>query len=127
MPLIKVYIPVGRTKAQKRDLIDAIRKTIREILQTPEWDGFVLLNECEMGIDPSLPHDRAYLEIILFPGRKKETKKRLLSELAKEVAKALGIPPTQVLIYITEPPLENWGIRGGQQASEVDLGFCTDL
>jgi hypothetical protein len=24
---------------------------------------------------------------------------------------------------LNEPPMDNWGIRGGQMASEVDLGF----
>jgi phenylpyruvate tautomerase PptA (4-oxalocrotonate tautomerase family) len=27
------------------------------------------------------------------------------------------------LVVLLEPPLDNWGIRGGQMASEVDLGF----
>jgi hypothetical protein len=28
-----------------------------------------------------------------------------------------------VLIKLNEIPVENWGIRGGNPASEVDLGF----
>lgn len=36
---------------------------------------------------------------------------------------ALGIPPNDVLIVLQEPAMENWGIRGGMPASEVDLGF----
>jgi phenylpyruvate tautomerase PptA (4-oxalocrotonate tautomerase family) len=28
-----------------------------------------------------------------------------------------------ITIVIHESPLENWGIRGGRPASEVDLGF----
>jgi len=36
---------------------------------------------------------------------------------------ALGIPPGDVFIVLQEPPMENWGIRGGRMASEVDLGF----
>jgi phenylpyruvate tautomerase PptA (4-oxalocrotonate tautomerase family) len=35
----------------------------------------------------------------------------------------LGIAPSDVFIVVLEPPLENWGIRGGVPASEVDLGF----
>ena len=37
-----------------------------------------------------------------------------------------GRPPTahaDVFVVLQEPPLDNWGIRGGQMASEVDLGF----
>jgi phenylpyruvate tautomerase PptA (4-oxalocrotonate tautomerase family) len=35
----------------------------------------------------------------------------------------LGVAPADVLVVLLEPPLDNWGIRGGQMASEVDLGF----
>jgi phenylpyruvate tautomerase PptA (4-oxalocrotonate tautomerase family) len=35
----------------------------------------------------------------------------------------LGIQATDIFIVLHEPPLENWGIRGGVPASEVDLGF----
>jgi hypothetical protein len=32
-----------------------------------------------------------------------------------------------VLIVLHEPPLENWGIRGGQAATDVQLGFKIDV
>jgi phenylpyruvate tautomerase PptA (4-oxalocrotonate tautomerase family) len=35
----------------------------------------------------------------------------------------LGVNPMDVFILLHEPPMENWGIRGGIPASEVDLGF----
>jgi phenylpyruvate tautomerase PptA (4-oxalocrotonate tautomerase family) len=35
----------------------------------------------------------------------------------------VGIAPSDIFITLNEPPLENWGIRGGVPASEVDLGF----
>jgi hypothetical protein len=31
--------------------------------------------------------------------------------------------PTDVFVVLQEPPMDNWGIRGGRMASEVDLGF----
>jgi hypothetical protein len=31
------------------------------------------------------------------------------------------------LIILLEPPMDNWGIRGGKPASEVDLGFKIDV
>jgi phenylpyruvate tautomerase PptA (4-oxalocrotonate tautomerase family) len=34
----------------------------------------------------------------------------------------LGIPASDVIIVLDEVPLENWGIRGGTPASDVDLG-----
>jgi phenylpyruvate tautomerase PptA (4-oxalocrotonate tautomerase family) len=35
----------------------------------------------------------------------------------------LGIPASDVLIVLHDVPLENWGVRGGTPASDVDLGF----
>jgi hypothetical protein len=35
----------------------------------------------------------------------------------------LGIPRDHVMIVLHEVPRENWGIRGGQAACDVDLGF----
>ena len=35
----------------------------------------------------------------------------------------LGIAPIDIAIVLQEPPLDNWGLRGGQPASELDLGF----
>jgi len=38
-----------------------------------------------------------------------------------------GVPAKDILIVLNEPPLENWGIRGGTPAAEVELGFRLDL
>jgi hypothetical protein len=34
-----------------------------------------------------------------------------------------SVAPTDVFVVLQEPPMDNWGIRGGRMASEVDLGF----
>jgi phenylpyruvate tautomerase PptA (4-oxalocrotonate tautomerase family) len=39
----------------------------------------------------------------------------------------LGIPPDHVLVLLDEVPRENWGIRGGRAACDVDLGFKVDV
>jgi hypothetical protein len=39
----------------------------------------------------------------------------------------LGIPADHVKILLRESPAENWGIRGGMPASEVELGFKVDV
>ena len=39
----------------------------------------------------------------------------------------IGIAPADVFIVVQEPPLENWAIRGGVPACEVDLGFSLDV
>jgi phenylpyruvate tautomerase PptA (4-oxalocrotonate tautomerase family) len=39
----------------------------------------------------------------------------------------LNIQPNDILIVLQEPPLENWGIRGGHPANEIDIGFELDV
>jgi hypothetical protein len=39
----------------------------------------------------------------------------------------LGIPKDHVKILLREIPREDWGIRGGQAASDVELGFKIDV
>jgi phenylpyruvate tautomerase PptA (4-oxalocrotonate tautomerase family) len=36
---------------------------------------------------------------------------------------SFDVPPRDVKIALIEVPAENWGIRGGQIACDVDLGF----
>ena len=38
-----------------------------------------------------------------------------------------GIPNDHVKILLREITKENWGIRGGQAACDVDLGFKVDV
>jgi phenylpyruvate tautomerase PptA (4-oxalocrotonate tautomerase family) len=59
----------------------------------------------------------------MFKGRSFEAKKALYAAIVRNLEANPGIPGGDVSIVIHEPPLENWGIRGGKPASEVDLGF----
>jgi phenylpyruvate tautomerase PptA (4-oxalocrotonate tautomerase family) len=58
----------------------------------------------------------------MFAGRSRRAKRLLYQALVRNLGK-LGIAPADVFVVLHEPPVENWGIRGGQMASEVDLGF----
>ena len=39
----------------------------------------------------------------------------------------IGIDGQDIMIILLEPPLENWGVRGGKPASEVDFDFKIDV
>ena len=62
----------------------------------------------------------------MFYGRSLETKKKLYQTLVKNLTE-LGIPKDDIFILLQEQALENWGIRGGIPASEVDLGFKVEI
>ncbi len=62
------------------------------------------------------------VSIDCFAGRSVQAKRNLYTEIVDRLA-ALGIPRDHVLINLKEIQAENWGIRGGQAACDVDLGF----
>jgi phenylpyruvate tautomerase PptA (4-oxalocrotonate tautomerase family) len=59
----------------------------------------------------------------MFRGRSIEAKKELYRLITDKLSENPGIDGNDIVIVLLEPPLENWGIRGGKPASEVDLGF----
>ncbi len=63
----------------------------------------------------------------MFKGRSIEAKKQLFQAIVDNLAKNPGIEGGDIIIVLHEPPLENWGIRGGKPASEVDIGFRIDV
>ena len=94
-------------------------------LKIPEWDKTIRLVVHEPHRFPQAPgKDERYtlVDIDLFSGRSLEAKKALYQAIIRNL-ESFGIPGDQVKILLRESPAENWGIRGGVPASEVDLGF----
>ena len=103
MPLVRIEILKGRSADEKQRLLDAVHAALVE--------GF--------GERYSL------IEITAFPGRSADAKRRLYEAIVRNL-RAERVPAEDVFVVLTEPPMENWGIRGGRPASEVDLGFRID-
>ena len=94
-------------------------------LKIPEWDKTIRLVVHKPHRFPQAPgKDERYtlVDIDLFSGRSLEAKKALYQAIVRNLG-PFGIPGDQVKILLRESPAENWGIRGGVPASEVDLGF----
>lgn len=129
MPFVRVEVIEGRTPAEKRALLDTVHRSVVEALRVPEWDNNQRLLEYPADgydVPPGCSAKRTYIECTIFPGRSLDAKKRLYRLLVDRL-EALGTPPKDVVIVVHEPPLQNWGVRGGQPASEVDLGFDLDV
>ena len=67
------------------------------------------------------------IEITAFKGRTAEAKKALYQRIVGNLSMNPGIKGNDIMIIIHEPSLENWGIRGGQPANEVNLGFKVEV
>ena len=53
-------------------------------------------------------------------------KRALYQAIVRNLA-AFDVAPSDIKITLIETPAENWGIRGGMPASEIDLGFKIDV
>jgi hypothetical protein len=77
-------------------------------------------------IPPGRSERYTLVEITAFAGRSAQAKRALYQAIVWNLGEA-GVSPDDVSIVLLEPPLENWGIRGGRSADEVDLGYRVDV
>ncbi|MGK7865210.1 tautomerase family protein [Falsiroseomonas sp. E2-1-a4] len=66
------------------------------------------------------------VEIVGIAARSTEAKRALYRAIVDNLER-LGVPPLESRIVMIEPPAENWGIKGGIPASQVELGFRIDV
>jgi phenylpyruvate tautomerase PptA (4-oxalocrotonate tautomerase family) len=108
-------------------IIDAVHRALVDAFQIPASDKHVRLQVHEphhFAHPPSLerPEYATLVSVDCFAGRSVEAKRRLYSAIVRRL-EPFGIPRDHVSILLRESATENWGIRGGQAASDVDLGF----
>lgn len=130
MPLVKIEIRVGKSKEYKKAILDGVHEALVEALKIPETDRFQRIYELkkeDFEIPPNRTDKATIIEIKIFPGRSLEAKKRLYHSIIRNLENDPGIEGHDVMVVLLEPPLSNWGIRGGKLASEVDLGFSLDV
>jgi phenylpyruvate tautomerase PptA (4-oxalocrotonate tautomerase family) len=72
--------------------------------------------------DREKPECYTHISIDCFSGRSLEAKRNLYKAIVNNLSQ-FGIPANHVKIMLREITAENWGIRGGQAACDVDLGF----
>lgn len=130
MPLVKITIRKGKSTEYKKTLLDGVHEALVQAFKIPEHDRFQMLYELEKDCfeAPSTKTDNiTVIEMTVFKGRSNEAKKQLYESIVNNLAKNPGIKGDDITIVLHEPPLENWGIRGGKIASEIKLGFKIDV
>lgn len=129
MPVVTITTRSGRSAKEKKALLDAVHQSLRDAFKIPENDRTQRLLELDPA-DMEPPPDRTdryvLVEIDIFAGRSVDAKRELYKTLADRL-EGLGMERTDFMILLKDHPLENWGIRGGQAACDVDLGFKVDV
>ena len=110
-------------------VIDAVQSALRQALKIPEWDRTLRLIEhpaSHFAVPPGRGEKFTLVEVDMFAGRSMAAKRALYQAIVRNLG-ALGVPPLDIKISLLEIAPENWGIRGGLPASEVELGFKVDV
>lgn len=131
MPSSVIEVRRHYTEAEEVAIIDAVHGALVTAFQIPEGDKHVRLVVHEphrFSHAPSLtqPELHTFVSVDCFAGRSIGAKRNLYAEFVKRLS-VLGIPPDHVTIVLRESATENWGIRGGQAACDIDLGFDVNV
>ncbi len=129
MPNVTIEVRRKYTPADEENIIAAVHAALMDGLKTPEWDKTIRLITHEphrFAVPPGRSDRYTLIDVDLFSGRSIEAKRALYQALVRNLEK-LGIPPDHITVLLRESGAENWGIRGGVPASEVDLGFKVDV
>lgn len=112
-------------------IIDAVHTALVSAFRIPENDKHVRLIEHlphRLAFPPTLAHPdlMTLVTIDCFAGRSIDAKRMLYREIVERLA-TVGIPADHITITVRDVAMENWGIRGGQAACDVDLGFDVNV
>jgi phenylpyruvate tautomerase PptA (4-oxalocrotonate tautomerase family) len=127
VPHVLIETRSERSEAEETAIIDAVHGALVRAFRIPEHDRHVRLLVHEphrFAVPPDKEQPELFTQITIdaFAGRSLDAKRALYREIVDSL-EPLGIPGDHVSILVREAPREDWGIRGGQAASDVDLGF----
>ena len=124
-----VLIEVRRQYAPEVEtgIMEAVHSALREAFKILPSDRNVRLlvhepHRFQCPPDREKPEYYTHISIDCFAGRSLDAKRRLYQGIVTNLSQ-FDIPPNHVKIMLREIMAENWGIRGGQAACDVDLGF----
>ena len=131
MPSTVVEVRRHYSESEEVAIIDAVHSALVAAFRIPPGDKHVRLVVHEphrFAVPPHLAEpDRATMvSIDCFAGRSLDAKRTLYAEIVGRL-EPLGIPRDHVTITLRDIDRDNWGIRGGQAASDLDLGFDVNV
>lgn len=125
MPDVLIEVRGDWLRTRKGEFIEAIEDGIVAALQTPKDDKILRLIEHapETFSIPRWAGERfTHIEITMFTGRSIEVKRTLYRTLVDRL-EPFGVPANDVKIILIEVDPANVGMRGGQAACDLKLGY----
>jgi phenylpyruvate tautomerase PptA (4-oxalocrotonate tautomerase family) len=131
VPSILIEVRRQFTKEDEVGIMDAVHLAMIEAFKIKPDDKHVRMVvhephrfDCPPGRER--PEYSTLVSIDALAGRSLDAKRNLYKAIVNNL-EPFGIPKDHVKILIREIPTQNWGIRGGQAACDLDLGFKIDV
>jgi phenylpyruvate tautomerase PptA (4-oxalocrotonate tautomerase family) len=129
MPIARIEVRKKWSRQGKDLMISALHASMVECLKIPEQDKLIRIvehNPEDFVVPPGCSDNYVLVEISLFSGRSLDAKRELYKSVVSKFAE-IGVPKKEIFIVLHDVPRDNWGIRGGIPASEIDLGFKIEV
>lgn len=131
MPSVLIETRRKASIEHEEALMEAVHMALREAFKIKPDDKNVRLiaHEPRHFMCPpgkAKPELYTHISIDALAGRSVEAKRNLYQAIVKNL-EPLGIPRDHVKILLRDVPTTNWGVRGGQAACDIDLGFKIDV
>ena len=131
MPSSLIEVRRPYTPDEEVAIIDAVHASLVAAFKIPNEDRYIRLISYEPhrmvnGLEAGRSDHYTRVTIDCFTGRSIEAKRDLYREIVERL-ELVGIPRDGVSILLRESDPENWGLNGGQAASDYDLGFNVNV
>lgn len=129
MPVARIEVRKQWTREEKDRMIKGLHESMIECLKIPEHDKLIRIIEYDpedFVVPRGCSENYVLIEISLFSGRSLDVKRALYKAIVSKFSE-IGVPANDIRIVLHDVPKDNWGIRGGIPASEVDLGFKVEV
>ncbi|MGL5417320.1 MAG: tautomerase family protein [Clostridium sp.] len=126
MPLVKVEILKGKTKEYKIGILNGIHNALVQEFKIPDGDRIQRLYELDnenFEYSTNKTENITLIEITIFEGRSSKAKAHLYKAIVKNLNENCGIDGEDIIIVLNEPSMDNWGIKGGIQATNYKFDF----
>lgn len=131
MPSSTIEVRTNHAHDVETDMIEAVHSALVAAFAIPPADKHVRLIVHEprrFAVPPTLTFPELYTLVTIdcFAGRTVEAKRRLYGEIVGRL-QGFGIPADHVTVIVRDIDTDSWGIRGGQAACDLDLGFDVNV
>ena len=127
MPRVRIETAAPMERDTSLSLIHHVMNAIGEVLSLVPDDRTVSFTAYEPEFFRMKPPYKLFIEISLFSGRSKATKKKLYRTIVDRLYHEHGIDVNSVMILLNEQPRENWGLRGGIPGDEISFDYQINL